>query len=161
MKNMKEFCGKCKYAEEPSDKDPCKSCMDFGIAALGRPANFRETAPEMRKIGDRIEEVYQNLVYCSEQSACSDERCKYYNAYPHCDNALMREAAQVLNLLVKERNQAVDLLKEVVVSEGFCTGCLYDLGALCTHPQKGERECSGENNYWEWRGIFEEEGMGR
>ena len=115
----------------------------------------------MRKIGDRIEEVYQNLIYCSEQSACSDERCKYYNAYPHCDNALMREAAQVLNLLVKERNQAVDLLKEVVVSEGFCTGCLYDLGALCTHPQKGERECSGENNYWEWRGIFEEEGMGR
>ena len=55
---MKEFCRKCKYAEEPSDKDPCKSCMDFGIAALGRPANFRETDPEMRKIGDRIEEVY-------------------------------------------------------------------------------------------------------
>ena len=69
MKNMKEFCRKCKYAEEPSDKDPCKSCMDFGIAALGRPANFRETDPEMRKIGDRIEEVYQNLIYCSEQSA--------------------------------------------------------------------------------------------
>ena len=57
--------------------------------------------------------------------------------------------------------QVMDLLKEVVVSEGFCTGCLYDLGALCTHPQKGERECSGENSYWEWRGIFEEEGMGR
>lgn len=150
MKNIKEFCRRCRHEEELSDRDPCRSCMDFGIAALGRPVNFRE-----KEERGRVENIYQNLMYCSEQAACSDKQCAYYYAYPHCDNALMREAAQVLDLIMKERDQAVKLLKEIAAKEGICTGCVHNAEPFCAHPKK-DGECGRENNYWEWRGIFEE-----
>ena len=40
--NIRDYCKKCSNLTKPASKDPCKSCMDFGIRALGRPVNFRE-----------------------------------------------------------------------------------------------------------------------
>lgn len=39
--NITHYCKKCNNLTKPASKDPCKSCMDFGIRALGRPVNFR------------------------------------------------------------------------------------------------------------------------
>ena len=79
------------------------------------------------------------------------------HAYPCCDNALMEKAADTIQLLLKELDQAVTLLKELATEEGFCTGCIYDLDQFCNCPKEEWEDCCPENSFWEWRGIFEEE----
>ena len=63
--NITDYCKKCNNLTKPASKDPCKSCMDFGIRALGRPVNFRareDQEPERKneKKDDRLELAEQN-----------------------------------------------------------------------------------------------------
>lgn len=81
-------------------------------------------------------EVCEDLRKCAAQIYCRDEECKYIHAYPCCDNALMEKAADTIQLLLKELDQAVTILKELATEEGFCTGCIYDLRSILQLPKR-------------------------
>lgn len=123
-------------ASLPNNKEPCTAFSCRGAGAM---------------------EVCEDLRKCAAQIYCRDEECKYIHAYPCCDNALMKKAADTIQLLLKELDQAVTLLKGLATEEGFCTGCIYDLEEFCSCPKEEGEDCCAENSFWEWRGIFEEE----
>lgn len=72
------------------------------------------------------------------------------------ENNRLLEVVRTLERTMEERDQAVELLKEVTNKYGDCTGCIHNISPFCSYKEK-EAECGKEENYWEWRGIFEEE----
>lgn len=141
--NITDYCKKCNNLTKPASKDPCKSCMDFGIRALGRPVNFRareDQEPERKNEKEEGQfefiEKNRNLRAELESRIKSLERNRNLRA---------------------ELDQAVELIRRICAETGECWGCAYKDGNNCIHPTYSGICDNDKNNAWEWCGLIKEE----